>query len=313
MLKFFRNIWSPNLQLATVSRHIESLTLLTAASTLMLRNLESTGKNYLWEWELRVYSQWGEDGIIDFIINKLQIPHVKFLEIGAGNFLECNSRFAAEFHNASVFAVDARHDLVSTCKSLDIFWKGRIFPRQKFVTPDNAQEILDEALFVMEGVDILSIDIDGNDYWVLSALDLSEVKCVVVEINPLFGAKFPITIPREDFFDRTVAHFSWLYFGMSFKAAVQIMKSKGFDLIGSNRVGNNLFFVQDSSANIFAPYISTAHEFRDAKYWKVRESRDEQGALSYKTPEECVAMLGRCNVLNVNSLEITELRDLEVE
>jgi hypothetical protein len=296
-----------------LERYFELLSFQIGSSTLALRDIGYATRKYLWDWELRIFSQWGEDGIIDFVVKRLEMQNVRILEIGSGNFKECNSRFAAEHLGASVVAVDSRDDLISTVKSMDIYWKGQIFPRKIYVTPENIQEIFGEAHQVMTGVDILSLDIDGNDYWVLQNLKLSNVRCVIVEINPLFGAKDAISIPRNDNFDRTTAHHSWLYFGMSFQAAKKLMRDQGFELIGSNRVGNNLFFIRDSDAELFSDCILTASEFREAKYWRIRESRDETGNLTHLSVQESLKLIGDCKVQDVFTQEIKTINELEVE
>ena len=79
----------------------------------------------LWDAEVKVYSQWGEDGILDYICELIELAKPRVLEIGAGNFLECNSRFIAEFRNASVVAVDARADLLNAPLH-SLKWKNHI-------------------------------------------------------------------------------------------------------------------------------------------------------------------------------------------
>jgi len=313
MSRIFSRVWQTRTDERFLRRSFEALSLQIGAAALSVRDTTNTKKKHLWDWELKVFSQWGEDGIIDFIVKRLEISHLRIFEIGSGNFSECNSRFAAEYLNASVVAVDSREDLISNVESMDVFWKGQIFPRQLYVTPENVEEIFDEAARLMAGIDIISLDIDGNDYWVLEKLDLSGVRCVIVEINPVFGGKHPISIPRDDLFDRTKAHHSWLYFGMSFQAAKKLMKDKGFELIGSNRVGNNLFFVQNSEAKFFEDCITTADDYREAKYWRVRESRDQAGNLSYLSPKACIEIIGDCKVKNVVTGEINTLNRFEVD
>jgi hypothetical protein len=97
---------------------------------------------YLWDAEVRVFSQWGEDGILDYLFDITDISKPRILEFGAGNFTECNSRFAAEFRNASAYLVDMRDDLVENAKQLDVYWRNAIFPNQDFITPKSAQKHL---------------------------------------------------------------------------------------------------------------------------------------------------------------------------
>jgi hypothetical protein len=127
-------------------------------------------------------------------------------------------------------------------------------------------------------IDCLSLDIDGNDYWVLSNLDLSGIGIVVVEYNPIFGSKEAVTVPRDDQFNRTEAHHSNLYYGASLLAWIRLLDEKGYVFIGSNRVGNNAFFVSNEFSGKFNFDVSDLGRFTD---WRVRESRDQNGNLSY--------------------------------
>ena len=240
----------------------------------------NTYKN-LWDAEVRVFSQWGEDRILDYLFDVIGIAKPKIIEFGAGNFIECNSRFAAEYRNASTYVVDMREDLLRNVKSLDIYWRNSIFPVQDFITPDTARKHLQNAKDLMGGVDTLSIDIDGNDYWVLDGLDLSGIDIVVCEYNPLYGSKIACSVPRDDNYDRTKAHWSYLHYGMSLRAAIFLMTNHGLVFIGTNRAGNNAFFVQEKYIELFNFKIPDLNELEIFVDWRVRESRDEVGILSY--------------------------------
>jgi len=148
------------------------------SAILASRQSHSKVKN-LWDSEVKVYSQWGEDGILDYICEIIALAKPRFLEIGAGNFLECNSRFIAEFRNASVVAVDARADLLSAPLH-SLKWKNHIELVHEWITPDNINSIIELAEQKMNSVDIFSLDLDGNDYWILERANLSQIKVVVV-------------------------------------------------------------------------------------------------------------------------------------
>lgn len=130
-------------------------------------------------------------------------------------------------------------------------------------------------------VDLLSLDIDGNDYWVLENLDFSGISIVVCEYNPIYGSKGAYTVARNDQFDRTSEHSSWLHYGMSLMAAITLMKNNGLIFVGSNRAGNNAFFIQEhlvQGLTIEIPNLQNLEIFVD---WRVRESRDKDGNLNY--------------------------------
>ena len=235
----------------------------------------------LWDAEVKVFSQWGEDGILWFLCDVLEISKPRILEIGAGNFTECNSRFLAEARNAGVFLVDSRSDLISEINKLDLLWKNNLFAFEALVTPSNANSIANLARKELGSIDILSLDIDGIDYWVMTEIDLSGISIIVVEYNPTFGSRYAFTVPKSDSFDRTTAHHSWLYFGASLRAWVEFFDHKKFTFVGTNRAGNNAFFISRMSGEVFNyinPPDSSLEKYVD---WQVRESRDEQGRLSY--------------------------------
>ena len=240
----------------------------------------------LWDAEFRVYSQWGEDGILNFLCENLTIIRPKMIEFGSGNFTECNSRFLAEFRNASVAPIDSRNDLISTIENLDVNWRSTICPIETWITPTNVNVLFEKANKSLVGVDIVSLDIDGNDYWVAEALDFKETKIIVVEYNPIFGHELALTVPRDDSFNRTESHFSNLYYGASLVAFINLFKLKNYTFVGSNRAGNNAFFVLNSALSLLKVRIPTVKEYGNFTDWRVRESRSTNGILTFLSLEE---------------------------
>ena len=281
---------------------IVSLKLMIGQSAVLSSRASSSKFINLWDAEVKVFSQWGEDGILDFICETLKISKPKFVEIGAGNFHECNSRFLAESRNASVVAIDARTDLVTEVKKMTVFWKTHIFPICEIVTPDNINDLLVFARDKMAGIDILSLDIDGNDYWVLDAAKLDKISVVVVEYNSLFGYSAEVSVPRDDLFNRKEKHFSCLYYGASLSAFIYSLSLKGFTFLGSNRACNNAFFIKNEKINEFSIEIPTNLElFVDSR---VRESRDTSGSLSFLSGKDRLRVIETMPVVNVkNNIE----------
>jgi hypothetical protein len=291
-----------------VKREREELVFaLGQASVLSSRAAANKFEN-LWDAEVRVYSQWGEDGILDFIFSKLGVFKPKVIEVGAGDFSECNSRFLAEFLNASVVAIDGRTDLIKSIDQSNLQWKTHILGIQIWVTPKNINELISKARDFMSGIDMLSLDLDGNDYWIIKEADLTDIKLVVLEYNPLFGSQKALTVPEEDNFDRTKKHYSWLYYGASLKAYVDLMTKKEFKFVGSNRVGNNAFFVAEAYSHL----IPFNPDPKDDSYfdWRIRESRDESAQLNFLSGIERQAQIAALPLLDLNENEIVYLRNL---
>jgi hypothetical protein len=186
-------------------------------------------------------------------------------------------------------------------KSNPLYWTSIIEVRNEWITPSTAEILLSEANQILGRVDCLSLDIDGNDYWVLKDLKLDEVSVVVVEYNPLFGSISPVTVPRDDRFNRTQIHHSNLYYGASLLAWIKLFENKGFVFVGSNRVGNNAFFVAEKFANLFSFDVSDLSRFTD---WRVRESRNQDGDLTYVSGVNRIRMIEDLPLVNTVSNEL---------
>ena len=296
-------------KLSVTGSNIELRKLIGESAINSAKSARGTYK-HLWDSEVKVFSQWGEDGILDYLFDISGITKPKIIEFGAGNFDECNSRFAAEHRNASVYAIDMRTDLKNNISQLDLSWKNEIFAVEDFITPESAKKHFNEAIGLFGKINLLSIDIDGNDYWILDALDLSKVDILVCEYNPIYGPKAAVTIPRKDDFDRSKAHYSWLYYGMSLMAAINVMERNGLIFVGSNRVGNNAFFVNSLIAkniNFDLPKKEALEIYTD---WRIRESRNQSGTLSYLFGKERFSAISECKVLNLETNSILSVSDL---
>lgn len=258
---------------------INNLKFLLGQSAILSSRSASHNFKELWDAEVKVYSQWGEDGILDYICEAIGISKPNVIEIGSGNFIECNSRFLAESRNANIIAVDGRNDLTDTVKTSSVFWKSCIIPLVDWVTPSKINSIIQLGENRFGKIDIFSIDLDGNDYWILKEANLNQIDIVVLEYNPLFGAIKEVTVPRDDEFNRYKKHFSGLYYGASLKAYINLLSNKNFSFIGTNRVGSNAFFIKSNLLDNFK--ISTPSNLEKYVDWRIRESRDISGRLSY--------------------------------
>lgn len=206
-----------------------------------------------------------------------------------------------EFRHASVVAVDARSDLVTFVQGLPTFWRTSIWPINEWITPESVLTLMAKANELMGGVDLISLDIDGNDYWVARELDLSSVSIIVVEYNPLFGATSSVSVPRNDKFDRTQEHSSWLYFGASIRAWVDLFSPQGFRLVGTNRAGNNAFFCRENDLNrIPLPRVDT-QDLTIYTDWCVRESRDANEALNYLAGQYRIRAISQLPLVHVST------------
>lgn len=265
--------------------------------------------NNLWDAEVKVFSQWGEDGILDYLFEKLDIHKPKILEFGAGCFAECNSRFAAHARNASVYAVDSRSDLKDGIAESGLVWRNTIGYECSEVDTSNALAIQERAKVFMNGLDMVSIDLDGNDYWIAEKLDFSQVKVVCVEYNPIFGSKrVSVSNSRESRWER---HYSGLIFGASLTAWLDFFTKRKFLFIGTNRAGNNAFFVPISlreRINFKPPESKNLGKFLD---WRCRESRSNQNQLSFLNFADSEALIQDCAVFDIKKGRTSRLREVK--
>jgi hypothetical protein len=229
------------------------------------------------EVEFRVFSQFGDDGIIEYLVGRLAIPHEteRFVEIGVETYREANTRFLLVSRNWTGLIVDATDDHVRALEGSPLLWRHDLRPVTARVEPDSVNGLLREHGFETD-LGLLSIDVDGTDYWIWEAVE-AEPLVVVVEYNSVFGPERAVTVPYEAGFNRTRAHHSNLYFGASLAALARLGRRKGYRLVGSNSAGNNAFFVLERLAEGL-PAPTVAEAYVESRY---RESRDKAGNLTY--------------------------------
>lgn len=115
-----------------------------------------------------------------------------------------------------------------------------------FLDFNNSPSVFSRALALLGGrVDVFSLDLDGQDYWILEPLTDLNAKIVVVDYQSFLGHDLALTVPRSPNFDRTREHFSWTYYGASLSAFSELLSLRGYKLIGTNRQRSNAFFVKE--------------------------------------------------------------------
>ncbi|WP_244750074.1 hypothetical protein [Mesorhizobium sp. L-2-11] len=132
----------------------------------------------------------------------------------------------------------------------------RIEARQSFITLDNIQSL--GIHFPKLGV--LSVDVDGNDYWFLKALIPIRPVVIVAEYNVSFGLN-PVTVPYDPSFDRKQKHESGWYHGASITALAKLCKEHGYKLVAVAEAGGNAFFLPQGSAH---PELDPTEAYRES-------------------------------------------------
>lgn len=252
----------------------------------------------------KVFSQFDEDGIIQYLIHRLPIKSKTFIEFGVENYEESNTRFLLLNDHWQGMVLDARASDIRYIQQDRIYWQYDLQARCTWITRENIDALLQSAGFG-EDVGLLSIDIDGNDYWIWEAIQSIRPAIVVVEYNSLLGLR-PIAVPYREDFDRADAHYSNLYYGASLGALHHLAQKKGYLLLGSNIWGHNAFFVRADIAGEFRGL-----ELREAYVAsKFRESRDEVGRLTYVRGNDRLRLIEELPVVEVVTGETTKLRDV---
>jgi hypothetical protein len=231
--------------------------------------------------EFRVFSQFGEDGILQFLISHVEIASEEFVEFGVESYREANTRFLLVHDNWRGLIIDGGKAHEAFLEETGLRWRHSIDAVTAFIDRDNINQLIANAGF--EGdIGLLSIDIDGNDYWVLEAIDVVLPRILVAEYNSVFGPSAAVTVPYDPGFVRSEKHWSHLYWGASIAALARSAERKGYALVGGNRAGNNVFFVRRDVLGAIPP-VTAAHAYANARF---RESRDPHGRLSYVTAHE---------------------------
>jgi hypothetical protein len=275
-----------------------------AQLSMNVRNMTSIKS--LHDAEFSIYSQNGEDGIIEFLVHNLDIEEEIFIEFGVESYIEANTRFLLLNRNWRGLVIDGDLHNIQKVKQWNMFWKYDLLAVQNFITAEKINTIFVKNGF--EGnIGLLSIDIDGNDYYVWDAIHVVNPAIVVCEYNAVFGDIFPVSIPYAKDFVRHNAHYSGLYFGCSLPALLHLAEKKGYTFVGTERIGANAFFVR----NDVYPKIASKIFNITSDPIKSRQSRDRNGKLSYLRGKERLRMIRDLPIVNVVSGDILRLHEIE--
>jgi hypothetical protein len=259
--------------------------------------------NSLKQAEFKVFSQWGDDGIIQFLVSNLVVGKEIFVEFGVEDYRESNTRFLMMNNNWSGLVMDATSKNIDRIRFSEYYWKYELTAVRAFIDRENINDLINSAGITGE-IGLLHIDIDGNDYWIWDAIKVIHPTIVIVEYNSVFGPNRAITIPYQGSFSRNKAHFSNLYYGASLKAFCQLANKKGYGFVGCNSAGNNAYFVRRDKLNDKVKEIAPDVGFVESKF---RESRDKKGNLTFLTGNDRHKAIKGFPVYNILTDEIENL------
>ncbi len=262
--------------------------------------LASNVSNSLKDHEFKVFSQWGEDGILQWIVDHIDIKNKTFIEFGVEDFRESNCRYLMMSRGWSGFVLDGAESNVRAIHRAYWNWRYDLVAVSAFVTRENVEELLSKSGFDSD-IGILSVDIDGMDYHVLERIELFRPSVIVAEYNALFGDTRTITVPYDPTFTRGRAHYTHLYFGASLAALTHLALAKGYALVGTNSNGVNAFFIRRDLMRSPLRELSVKEGFTPTT---VRQSRDRDGQLDFLAVKEQLGAISGMPVLNVVTGEL---------
>lgn len=251
--------------LAHIRRRINALTIMAKES--YVRDLLASAKyddpRRLERSGFKVYSQYDEDGVLQEIFTRIGAETKTFVEFGVGNGLENNTlKLLLEGWRGLWMEGDDKCVAEIMIKFKDAISSGRLFLKHAFLDRDNINSCIGE--YFVGDIDLLSIDIDGNDIHVLDAVSVVKPRVVVIEYN----AKFPPAISIAQKYNPSHRWSGTDYFGASLAAITKIAKRKGYSLVCCGIAGVNAFFVRDELLQgKFQPPFTAENYYQPARYF----------------------------------------------
>jgi hypothetical protein len=196
----------------------------------------------------RVYSQFEEDGILLFIFAMIGMKNKIAIEICCGNALECNTTNLLVNHKWWGLLFDGNQDNIkqaeqffSHCPDTNI-WKPKLVC--SWITRENINDLIKDSGFSGE-IDLLSLDIDGIDYWLWESINIINPRVVLLEFNHLWGPEASVSVPYKSDFVAEFSEYGSDYAGASLSAFIKLGWRKGYRLVGTNAFATNAFFVRN--------------------------------------------------------------------
>jgi hypothetical protein len=200
-----------------------------------------------------VYSQFEEDGIILYVLSMIGFKTRRVAEMCCGSGEECMATNLILNHGFEGFLFDGSADNVRHGQEFfkskkDCFLYPPVFT-EAWIKTDNVNDLLRQSGCAGE-VDLFSLDIDGNDYWVWNAIDAINPRLLMFETQDIVPGDRSITIDyRPDFYCWDKPANEQDYRGASLLAMVRICKGRGYRMIGAHRHGFNVFFLRNDEGD----------------------------------------------------------------
>ena len=209
------------------------------------------------------YSQSDDDGMIEEMFRRIGTTNRQFIDFGCAEGIENNTTYLVLTGWTGLWMDGSEANIASIGKLFAQFVQsGKLQAKPAFITRENINGLIRDARMDPEP-DLLSIDLDGNDYWIWEAIDVVRPRAVVIEYNAVFR-------PPHQIVQEYDAAFHWksdAYYGASLKALEVLGTRKGYALVGCNFAGSNAYFVRnDLVSGKFSHPFTAEHHYREAMY-----------------------------------------------
>ena len=304
MFRKLYNLFRAFTQLLKIERKIDEIKINQGRILVAMQQFKN--EYPLWKYEFKVFSQWGEDGIIQFLVNNLEIRDRAFIEFGVEDFAESNCRFLMMKDQWRGFVIDGSEANIKKLQNSYYYWQHHLSAKAAFITSENIAGLLEDSGFPKD-LGILSVDIDGIDYYVLEALSDWRPSIIIVEFNEVFGWDRPVTVPYEPSFVRHKRSSSNIYYGANLPAYLSLLNKRDYALVGTNSVSSNAFFVKRCLLNDVVSYDDLSSCMRVASF---RESRGKKGDLTYAHGFQRAKLISSMPIIDVSTGENLFVSDL---
>lgn len=240
--------------------------------------------------EFGIFSQNGEDGILLDILSQLRDVPRRSAEIGVQTGWECNTAILAWVLGWDVLMIEADPLCAAAAQtratSISRSEGNRVEIAPHWVTTSNINRILENHHFVGR-IGVLSIDVDGVDYWLWKAIRAVNADVVVIEYNATLGEERSITVPYDPRFESRKFHPDGYYGGASLLALERLGISLGYSLVAVDTMGVNAFFIHESKRPASLPVRTARQLYRPhalrARVRTTRQQWDEIAHLPFET------------------------------
>lgn len=212
----------------------------------------------------RCFSQHEEDGLLLYVLSLIGTTNKVCVEMCCGIGRECNTANLLINHRWTGLLLDGSERNVREARRFfHAHADTRTWPPdiiQAWLTRSNLNELIGSRGIIGE-IDLLSLDVDGNDLWFWQELDIIQPRVVILEINCLWGAERAVSTPYADDFVAEFTSHGSDYAGASLPAFVSLGKKKGYHLVATNAYATNAIFLRNDAASSLLPEIAAADCF----------------------------------------------------